>query len=436
MNFLWILFEMTVNVFQATICSGFIWKVLSSKYTGLKNTAFFISCILTQVIALIISNYYVAYDGIAIFVYYFMYFIFALTALNGSFIKKLLISLIPISCITISNIFGTNLTSLIFNQPIMDLLSQNSFYRIFVVVLVNIILFALLYILQNIFIKSEINLTKYEWILIGLVFSISIIIFVSLYFTIFEGVSSKSKIYIALAVMLVIVINLIVYSLLVQLSKKHKIELEHNLLMQQYSFQKQSAIEVKSQYEQLQKIRHDYNNGLRVIQALNSENKTKEIDDYIEKYLDSQNNTIHIVSTKNEYVNAIINSKTAQANSNNIKVEINVISDIEYTNNLDFCNILGNMFDNAIEACNKCKKNKLIQLNISKDNDSITIFMKNSIPVSVINNNPELKTDKKDKSKHGYGTKIIRELAEKHHGFADFYEQDNMFCCNVILYNK
>ena len=72
MNFLWILFEMTVNVFQATICSGFIWKVLSSKYTGLKNTAFFISCILTQVIALIISNYYVAYDGIAIFVYYFM----------------------------------------------------------------------------------------------------------------------------------------------------------------------------------------------------------------------------------------------------------------------------------------------------------------------------------------------------------------------------
>ena len=169
---------------------------------------------------------------------------------------------------------------------------------------------------------------------------------------------------------------------------------------------------------------------------MNSENKTKEIDDYIENYLDSQNNTIHIVSTKNEYVNAIINSKTAQANSNNIKVEINVISDIEYTNNLDFCNILGNMFDNAIEACNKCKKNKLIQLNISKDNDSITIFMKNSIPVSVINNNPELKTDKKDKSKHGYGTKIIRELAEKHHGFADFYEQDNMFCCNVILYNK
>lgn len=435
MEFLWMLFEMAVNIFQATICSGFIWKVLSSKYSGLKNTVFFISCILTQVIALVISNYYVVYDGIAIFVYYFMYFIFALVALNGSFIKKLLISLIPISCITISNIFGTNFTSLIFNQSIMDLLSQNSFYRFFVVVLVNIILFALLYILQKIFVKSEINLTKYEWILIGLVFSISIIIFISLYFTIFEGVSNKSKIYIAVAVMLVIVINLIVYSLLVQLSKKHKIELENNLLMQQYSFQKQSALEVKSQYEQLQKIRHDYNNGLRVIQTLNSENKNKEIDDYIEKYLDSQNNAIHIVSTKNEYINAIINSKIAQATSNNIKVEINVISDIEYTNNLDFCNILGNMFDNAIEACNKCEKKKLIHLDIKKDNDSFIVFMKNTIPVSVINNNPELATDKMDKSKHGYGTKIIKELAEKHHGFADFYEQDNMFCCNVIIYN-
>lgn len=430
---LWAIFELLVNLYQGVLFAYFIWKSLGNKYGGNKNRILFMLCSLSYFIAVTVANYITAFEGFAIFVYATILFIFSLFALNSSILKKVLASIIPISAMAICVAFSTNIISLIFDEDIINLISVSSVYRLYFVVLSNTLMFIFLYIVKLLFNKNDISLSKTEWIMLGLVFSISIIIFALLFFIVFSGISKTGEIYIALNMLLIIAINLIVYFLLVQLSKKHKIEMENNLLMQQYKFQKQSANEINLQYQQLQKTRHDYNNGLRVIQTLNSENKSKEIDEYISKYLVSENRSIHIISTKNEYINAIINSKIAQATANDIEVTVNTAFDIEYTDNIDLCNIIGNMFDNAIEACKKCIKNKIIQLKIEKDDNNIIIFMKNSISNSVINKNPRLLTDKKDKTNHGYGTKIIKELAEKHHGFADFYEDGNYFCCNVNL---
>ena len=47
--------------------------------------------------------------------------------------------------------------------------------------------------------------------------------------------------------------------------------------------------------------------------------------------------------------------------------------------------------------------------------------------------NPNLTTDKQDKKSHGLGTKIIKDIAAKYNGFAEFYDEDGSFCCNVII---
>ena len=59
--------------------------------------------------------------------------------------------------------------------------------------------------------------------------------------------------------------------------------------------------------------------------------------------------------------------------------------------------------------------------------------MKNSIEGSVIQNNPNLITTKKDKHLHGLGTKIIKDIAKKYNGMADFFENDDFFICHIIL---
>ena len=34
---------------------------------------------------------------------------------------------------------------------------------------------------------------------------------------------------------------------------------------------------------------------------------------------------------------------------------------------------------------------------------------------------------------HGYGIKQIKTIAEKYDGIVDIYEEDNMFCVNVMI---
>ena len=87
-----------------------------------------------------------------------------------------------------------------------------------------------------------------------------------------------------------------------------------------------------------------------------------------------------------------------------------------------------------IETCNSSQReDKQIYLKISSDEYKYIFNLKNSIDESVLKKNPALKTTKKEKSSHGYGTKIIRDIARKYHGKCDFYEEDGFFCCSVTL---
>ena len=70
-----------------------------------------------------------------------------------------------------------------------------------------------------------------------------------------------------------------------------------------------------------------------------------------------------------------------------------------------------------------------MELHITGDGAYYIFSLKNSISQSVIDNNPTLLSTKFD----GYGIKIIREIAEKYNGYSDFYEENGMFCCVVLL---
>ena len=45
----------------------------------------------------------------------------------------------------------------------------------------------------------------------------------------------------------------------------------------------------------------------------------------------------------------------------------------------------------------------------------------------------KLKTTKKSKDAHGFGTKIIAKIAADYHGMVDYFEDFNMFGVQVVL---
>ena len=74
-----------------------------------------------------------------------------------------------------------------------------------------------------------------------------------------------------------------------------------------------------------------------------------------------------------------------------------------------------------------------IELYFSAQNDSRIILCKNTVAATVLADNPSLETTKRDKSSHGFGHRIVETIAKSYGGFVDYYEEDGMFCAQILL---
>lgn len=428
------LFEQSINIIQSLLCTAFLFLMLRFKKNVGHKAAAYLLCSTLLYLFINVSNLITAFEGMAIFAYALLLFVFSIFLFDDMYLKRLIISLIPFNASAVGSIISTNLISSLTNKDVVELLNEGVKYRVLTVIISNVIFISILAIIVFITRKDSIELDTQDWSVIGIVLFISILTFYFIYNIAFEITSRIGKLYITLAVLGLTLLNVTSYVLLISLSRKNKFVLENTLLKQQIRFDEVNSEEIKRKYEQLHKMRHDFNNTLSMIQSLNDSGKGMQINRLISEYQQSaKKNIVQTVTTDNDYINAILNSKISDAKSEGIDIVLSIIQHIGEVNTMDICSLLGNMFDNAIEACKKCQDDKKIILDISKRNGALEILMKNTIRSSVLRDNPQLITSKSDKENHGYGTKIINEIAERNHGITDFYESGGMFCCHVIV---
>ncbi|UZT06167.1 GHKL domain-containing protein [Clostridium sp. LQ25] len=100
-------------------------------------------------------------------------------------------------------------------------------------------------------------------------------------------------------------------------------------------------------------------------------------------------------------------------------------------NSEDLGTILGNLLDNAIEACYFVEDGeRKIDLNIYNRN--------NSIIISIINTKKHEesleKTWKSDKLNHGIGLKSVKKLVDKYNGAMNDEDKGEIYEVNIILW--
>ena len=99
---------------------------------------------------------------------------------------------------------------------------------------------------------------------------------------------------------------------------------------------------------------------------------------------------------------------------------------------MDISILLSNLLDNAINGCAGTFAPK-IELTIGTRKSYTYIIVKNSIPASVLSTNPNLETNKKNKSIHGYGIISMQKIIEKYNGSIEFQEENNTFIIEIWL---
>ena len=234
-----------------------------------------------------------------------------------------------------------------------------------------------------------------------------------------------------LDIVLLFILNFSYYATYKNIEHRHKIT---NLEVQKtLEDAERMSIEIdKTNREELEKLRHDIKNQFAYVDALLQQDKKEEAQRYVEGYLNASNPVLHSFSCSNNVINSIINLELTKAKIKNIKIDVKVVVPPSLPfKDIDLVSLLTNMIDNAIENYYSEEK-EAISVRIMKQNDFIRFIVSNPVNMEKINLKA-LTTTKKVGRGHGYGTKIIKNIANAYDGFVDFNVEDNHFICDVVL---
>jgi hypothetical protein len=167
----------------------------------------------------------------------------------------------------------------------------------------------------------------------------------------------------------------------------------------------------------VRKMYHDIKNHLLAIKGLNNENSDLA-EAYIQECLDTVEGSNQYYDTGNKLADIILYEKNNIARMNQIETKIliqkNSLNGIDM---IDLCAILTNSFDNSIEACKLCKKERRIQVKSIKNEASLILTFKNNYEIEPIKrDNGTLITHKNNKMEHGLGMQSVKAAVKKYNG--------------------
>ena len=192
--------------------------------------------------------------------------------------------------------------------------------------------------------------------------------------------------------------------------------------------------EVDTMYKQIRGWRHDYRNHIQTLKVLVENGNIEEVKEYLDK-LDVDLNTIDtVVKTGNTMADAILNSKISLAKSKNINVIVDAHIPIKLkTSELDLCVIIGNLFDNAIEASLALPENeRVIRVYMDMKNTQLYISFTNFTAVKKQKKINNLFTTTKG-SNHGLGLIQIDRIIKRLDGYLSRNSEDNAFTTEILI---
>ncbi len=192
--------------------------------------------------------------------------------------------------------------------------------------------------------------------------------------------------------------------------------------------------EVENMYRQIRGWRHDYRNHIQLMKVLAADGDMEGIKAYLDQ-LDTDLNTVDtVVKTGNAMADAILNSKISLAKARHIAVHVDANIPVKLKmSELDLCCIIGNLFDNAIEASEALpEERRLIRVYMDMKNTQLYI--------SFTNFTGEKKREKWGKifrstkgEGHGFGLVRMDAIIERLDGYLSRNSEDGAFTTEILI---
>lgn len=219
---------------------------------------------------------------------------------------------------------------------------------------------------------------------------------------------------------------------------KSNLEQENRILAGQLEQQLSHYEKLKHVYQKIIGVKHDLKNHFFVLDELLGRKDIDGADQYLHSFMsDILDTSYRIFDTQNPIFDALLTEKYCAATNAGIKVDthITVKPNIQI-DNIDWCILLGNALDNAIEACELLENiDKKITIKVISRKGLLNIAVKNTALPPAMGENGFYKTSKTDGANHGLGLSNISEVVAKYDGVLNAEYEDGYFTLTCMLCN-
>ena len=236
-----------------------------------------------------------------------------------------------------------------------------------------------------------------------------------------------------------LLMNYIIFEVYDQISYEAELKAQNRLYCKQLELCSAQASDQEKFYSEIRRTRHDMKNHLTGIYEMIKAGDNKEACAYIERMLKEGINVAEedISRSGNIIIDSLINHKYLVAKQNGIEFDATVFVPASLAFRSDhLVIILGNLLENALEACYKVEPGKrFIKVEVTYEKGVLNICIKNScISEKRRGSDGAYFTTKEDKENHGIGLSSVEKAVKYYDGEVMIKDNLDTFTVVAILY--
>ena len=192
--------------------------------------------------------------------------------------------------------------------------------------------------------------------------------------------------------------------------------------------------EVENMYRQIRGWRHDFRNHIQTMKAYAAAEDWQAVRRYLDE-LDGDLAAVDpVIKTGNPMADAILNSKISLARSKGIPVTADAHIPVALKlSEIDLCCIIGNLFDNAIEASLRLPPEKrLIRVYLDMKNTQLYLSFTNFTAGKKLRRAGGLFPSAKGEG-HGFGLLRTDAIVKRLGGYLSRNSEDGAFTTEILL---
>ncbi|PKM93592.1 MAG: hypothetical protein CVU84_14575 [Firmicutes bacterium HGW-Firmicutes-1] len=413
MDMIWEFINFTVNIVETVIIFKYVETFFVKKYTENKNWIWItIISILSYSICNISENF------LWKFMLYIIILLFVVILFEGNIGKKLVVWLsLLIGVIAIENI-AVLILMVLFNQPVIVFI-DNTIFRLVAILISKISLYFLIlgYVNRKEHRLLEVKNKSFVVTLVALFF-VNIIVIMVLVLMVYKKVNTQDNLMniMVFSCAMICILAICIYE---SMLKQNNEQMDIRLLSQQKDLQYKYVNAIETSIDEMKRIKHDFSNHMMCIMGYLETNKYSDLKKYLTKLFNPIENTDEIIVTGHPVISSMIYSKIIEAKKGNIKIKLATsFESLINIEDIDLCILIGNILDNAIEACMHVEEDKReIMLCIQTKCDWFLIDCINRTKNQIfVRKGSIIKTSKEDKVNHGIGLRNVESIVKKHKG--------------------